>query len=158
MFSESVLNVHSLHTMKSSLSVARRQLCLWHPGTLMLWKILSNQHEGRAKSGECELCHWLANTQHAPGQGVAGQPLAYRQLLSKAYKRVCVHRPDTSGLGACKVSCYAGWHRLFPVNCYDQRPIPTPTSFKLQPQSQIFCLPAVSERQKIQKEHWTEIL
>lgn len=46
----------------------------------------------------------LAATQRAAGQEVAVQPRAHRQPLSKPHKRVCVHRPDTSGPGACKAS------------------------------------------------------
>jgi hypothetical protein len=70
----------------------------------------------------------LAATQHVSGQEVAGQSWAHRQPLSKPHKRVCVHRPDTSGLGACKASWYAGWHKQFPVSCCGQRLIPAPTS------------------------------
>lgn len=81
MFSESVLNVHSLHTMKSSLSLASRQLCLRYPGTLSSGRYFPINMKAEQSLESVNSCHWLANTQHAPGQEVAGQPLAYRQLL-----------------------------------------------------------------------------
>lgn len=96
---------------------------------LKLWKMESFQLTWR---GSKDQRVWtLSLAWQLPSMSLArrwlGNPGLTDSHWTSLIKGISVHRPATSGPGACKASWYARWHKQFPVSCCGQRPTPTPS-------------------------------